>query len=188
MLFLLKRTVPGSLLGLAVLALVGLAVRHFQSAPVPLELSWPLVGIGLAVCGVVLCSDGLLHGALWLLFGRRYLGRYEELAGVFRRQSYAAMVCGALMAGVGEELVFRGCGGTAAYLLPAAVVFGLLHHIRRDLWPFTLWSVWEGTLFALALLYTGQLLPTMVAHFLHDVAGFLIFHHLNKKTQPKSNP
>lgn len=185
MLFLLKRTVPGSLLGLLVLALLGLTVRHFQTQPVPLEFSWSLALTGVGIVAVVLCSDGLLHGSLWLLFGKPYLRRYEQLAGVFRRQSYAAMICGALMAAVGEELVFRGCGGTAAYLLPAAVVFGLLHQIRWDLWPFTLWSIWEGTLFALALLYTGQLLTTMVAHFLHDLIGFLIFHHLNTGSASK---
>jgi membrane protease YdiL (CAAX protease family) len=183
MLFLLKRTVAGSLLALVVLAGLGLGVRHFQGHPPLPDFTWPLLLTGLVVCGVVLCSDGLLHGGLWLLFDQAYLRRYRELAGVFRHQSYAAMLCGAVMAGFGEELVFRGCGSTAAYLLPAAVVFGLLHHIRRDLWPFTLWSIWEGTLFALARLWTGELLPTMVAHFLHDVTGFLIFHHVNAVRQ-----
>jgi membrane protease YdiL (CAAX protease family) len=183
MLFLLKRTVADSLLALVVLAGLGMSVRHIQAQPVLPACTWPLALAGVVVGGVVLCSDALLHGGLWLLFGSPYLRRYEQLAGVFRGQSYPAMLCGALMAGVGEELVFRGCGSTAAYLLPAAVLFGLLHHVRWELWPFTLWSIWEGTLFALARLWTGQLLPTMVAHFLHDVTGFLIFHHLNRKQQ-----
>jgi membrane protease YdiL (CAAX protease family) len=180
MLFLLKRTVPGSLLGLLVLATLGLLARLYAPAPVAFCFSVPMALIGFAVCAIVLCSDGLIHAGLWLLFGERYLHRYEQLAGTFRGQSLAAMLCGALMAGVGEELVFRGLSANPAVLLGSAVVFGLLHHIRRDLWPFTIWSIWEGALFAFAVFVTGALLPTMIAHFLHDLIGFVIFRRLNR--------
>jgi membrane protease YdiL (CAAX protease family) len=180
MLFLLKRTVSGSLLGLLVLATLGLIARQLVPAAVPVEFSFSLALTGIVIGGIVIGSDGLIHGSLWLLFGQAYLGRYEQLAGTFRRQTLAAMVCGALMAGVGEELVFRGLSSNPAVLLPAAVVFGLLHHIRRDLWPITIWSIWEGVLFTLAVLYTGSLLPNMIAHFLHDLIGFLIFRHFNR--------
>src|SRR4051812_10859698 len=104
MFFLLKRTVAGSLPALLLLSLLGAIVRHFQTDPVPLGLTWSGVGMGALVCGVMLCSDGLIHGSLWLLLGERYLSRYRQLAGLFRQQSYPALVCGALMAGIGEEL------------------------------------------------------------------------------------
>jgi len=184
MLFLLKRTVSGSLLGLLVLAILGLIARQFVPAAVPVEFSFSQALTGIVIAGIVICSDGLIHGSLWLLFGQTYLGRYEQLASTFRQQTLAAMVCGALMAGGGEELVFRGLSPSPAVLLPGAVAFGLLHHIRRDLWPITIWSIWEGVLFALAVLYTGSLLPNMIAHFLHDLIGFLIFRHLNRTVAP----
>ena len=91
------------------------------------------------------------------------------------------MVAGAAMAGVGEELVFRGLSRAPAVLLLSAVAFGLLHHIRRRLWPFTLWSIWEGMIFAAALWWTGELAVTMTAHFLHDLLGFLIFRVENRR-------
>jgi membrane protease YdiL (CAAX protease family) len=175
MLFLLKRTVPSSLLALGFLLLLGLALRQIVPAPTPLEFSPGLVLSGVIVCGVVLCSDGLLHGVLGLLLGDWYRQRYAQLAGTFREQSPAAMLTGALMAGFGEEPVFRGLTMAPGPLLALAVLFGVLHHIRRDLWLFTLWSIWEGLLFAFALLWLGKLLPTMIAHFLHDLIGFLIF-------------
>ena len=183
MLFLLKRTVPSSLLALTVLTLVGLIFRHFIPTPTPLSFSFDELGTAIVVLTFVLSSDGVLHGSLWLGFGRSYLDRYHKLAAVFRHQSYAAMVCGALMAGIGEELVFRGQGSSPALLFPGAILFGLLHHIRRDLWLFTLWSIWEGMLFALALLWCGQLLPLMVAHFFHDLGGFLIFQRVNHENR-----
>ena len=84
------------------------------------------------------------------------------------------------MAGLGEEMVFRGLSRSAAVLLALAVAFGLLHHVRRRLWPFTLWSIWEGIVFAAALWGTGELAVTMIAHFLHDVLGFVIFRVENR--------
>jgi membrane protease YdiL (CAAX protease family) len=181
MLFLLKRTWAGGLVGLALLALLGLGLRHVLGAVPPVDPSWPNVLRGAAVVGAVLASDVSLHGAFCLVFGEPYRRRHRELAAVFRGQSLAAILAGAAMAGLGEELVFRGLSDAPTYLIGSAVVFGLLHHIRRSLWPFTVWAVWEGLLFAAALWYFRALSVTMTAHFLHDFAGFLIFRHLNAR-------
>jgi membrane protease YdiL (CAAX protease family) len=175
MLFLLKRTWLGGLIGLLVLTLLGLTARHFAPHPLPLEFSLSDFGWGVAAVGLVLVSDGLIHGVLLLLFGDRYRQKHRELAGIFRGQTLSAILLGSLMAGIGEELCFRSLDDGAAFLLAAAVIFGLLHHIRSSLWPFTLWSIWEGILFALAMLYFQRLGVTMTAHFLHDLTGFLLF-------------
>jgi membrane protease YdiL (CAAX protease family) len=179
MLFLLKRTWPGGLAGLAVLALCGLALRHVLGEVPPFAPSWQHLLLGVAVVGGVLVSDVSLHGLLCLVFGESYRRRHRELAAVFRGQTFAAILAGAAMAGLGEELVFRGLSDDGRVLVAAALVFGLLHHVRRSLWPFTLWAAWQGLLFAAALWYFRALSVTMTAHFLHDFAGFLIFRRLN---------
>jgi CAAX protease family protein len=184
MLFTLKRAVPGSLAGLAVLALLGLVLRQLVPAPPPLGPLGEVIPLGLRVYALVLASDGLIHGFLMLTFRERYLKRHRELGDVFAGQSYGAIVAGALMAGLGEELVFRGLSTDPIYLGVSAVVFGLLHHIRRNLWPFTLWAMWQGALFGVALHYTGLLGVTMVAHFMHDTTGFLLFRHLRRRAVP----
>ena len=43
--------------------------------------------LGVGVCGIVLVSDGLIHGALLLVFGDAYRKRHVALAGVFRGQT-----------------------------------------------------------------------------------------------------
>src|SRR5262245_1127994 len=186
MLFLAKRNVIGALAGLLVCVLLGVARRAMLPNPPPIEPSVKPVRLGVLVVSLVLCSDGLIHGALLLLFGEKYRRRHRELTDVFSGQTYAAMFAGALMAGAGEELVFRGLSTHPAYLGASAVVFGLLHHIRRDLWPFTLWAIWQGVLFGIALNWTGVLGVTMVAHFLHDLSGFLLFRYLRWVRQRKS--
>jgi membrane protease YdiL (CAAX protease family) len=175
MLFLLKRRCQDSFLALVVLTLLGLALRSISSVKPVLDFSGPALLLGLLVFAGLLGSDALLHGLCLFTFGEPYRRRYRELVDVFRGQSLAAMALGALMAGVGEELVFRGVSLQPAYLISAAVVFGLLHYIRRSLWPFTAWAVWQGLILALALYLTEMLAVTMTAHFLHDLAGFLVF-------------
>src|SRR5262249_29651845 len=145
MLFLLKRTVMGGIAGLLVLTALGLGLRHLlgDSAP-PLSFTVRTVCLGAAVCGVVLLSDALIHFILWRVCGEPYRRRYRELADVFRSQSVFAIATGGLMAGIGEELVFRGLLLTPWYLIPAAVVFGGLHQLPAPLSRFTIWFIWEG--------------------------------------------
>jgi len=181
MLFLLKRTVLGGLAGLLVLAAVGFGLRSWLSGVPPLEPSWRAAGLGLIIFLAVLTSDGTLHLLFTLLLGEPYRQRPRELAAVFRNQSLVAMLAGALMAGIGEESVFRGLSLQPVYLFLAAVAFGLLHHIRWSLWPFTVWAIYQGLLLAAGMYVTQSLFAVMVAHFLHDFAGFLIFRYLNRR-------
>jgi hypothetical protein len=174
MLFLLKRTWPGSVTGLAVLFLAALASHHLVGGGAPFVVNLWSAGLGLAVCAGAIVSDGLLHGVLIWAGGTGYRQRFHELAGVFRKQSLGAMAAGSLMAGLGEEPFFRGLSTDPLMLGTLAVAFGLFHHIRRRLWPFTLWAIYEGLLFAAAVLFTANLFVSMVAHGLHDLVGFAI--------------
>jgi hypothetical protein len=180
-LFLLKRTWPPALAALIVLAALGLGLRTLLSSGPEFGFSLRGLLLGIAVVSGVLLSDAALHGLGCLLFGESYRRRHRALAAVFLDQRFVAILAGAAMAGIGEELVFRGLGTSPLYLISAAVAFGLLHHVRRELWPFTVWSIWEGLLFAAALYVIQMLFVTMVAHFLHDLMGFLIFRYLNRR-------
>jgi membrane protease YdiL (CAAX protease family) len=163
-----------------VCAALGWALRALLGTGAAWGFSEQAVLLGAAVFAVVLASDVLIHGALCLLFGEPYRRRYRALAELFRGQSLAAMLVGAVLAGLGEELLFRGLGTGPLYLGGAAVLFGVLHHIRRSLWPFTVWAAYQGMLLAGALYLTQALCVTVVAHGLHDLAGFLVFRLRNR--------
>jgi membrane protease YdiL (CAAX protease family) len=184
MLFLLKRTWQGGLAGLILLTALGLMLRPLVPDPLPLELSLADVGWGLVTVGLVLLSDGLIHGSLLLVFGDTHRRKHRELAALFLHQTWPAILLGALMAGIGEELCFRGLDPGPAYLLGSALVFGLLHHVNRSLSLFTVWSIWQGVLFALGLFYFQRLGVTMTAHFLHDLTGFLLFRFVFNRRGP----
>jgi membrane protease YdiL (CAAX protease family) len=186
MLFLLKRKWITALLGLAALVLLGDSL-HLLSLRIPapgfgLSAGNALLGLGLFV--LIVASDGVVHGFLSLTFGDRYRDRYRDLAGIFRCQTLAAMLAGAAMAGIGEEYLFRGFSTQPVILAVSAIIFGLLHHIGRRFWPFTIWSGYQGLLLAGGVYFTDALFVTMVAHFLHDLCGFLIFRWFNRQEQP----
>ena len=95
------------------------------------------------------------------------------------------MATGGLMAGCGEELVFRGLSLEPGWLMLLAVLFGCCHSVRRSLFPIALWAVYEGLLLAAALLWTQSLLVTMIAHFLHDLVGFLLLGRYRATSMPR---
>jgi membrane protease YdiL (CAAX protease family) len=183
MLFLLKRRWPQALLGLAVLAALGFGLRSLLDRAPGITFSPMTLLLGVAAFAVVVASDVLLHGTCCAVFGAAYRQRHRELVEVFRGQSLAAILAGAAMAGFGEEPLFRGLARDPLYLAAGVIVFGFLHHVRRSLWPFTVWAAWQGVLLATALYVTGDLGVVMVAHFLHDLAGFLVFRRLNRRAK-----
>jgi membrane protease YdiL (CAAX protease family) len=191
MLFSIKNRFVPALLLLVLFVAGALLARH------ALHLTWRLeVYPGFArqltlALGVIAVSDALLHGGLWLALRDRYLTQYGALVAYFRPQGPLEIAAGGLLAG-GEEMVFRGVllealmsraeMGPVGAIALAALAFGALH-VPRDrpapsafhLAPFALWAVWEGVLLGGLYVATGSLLLLMVAHALHDVAGFSLF-------------
>jgi membrane protease YdiL (CAAX protease family) len=177
MLFLLKRTWQGGLAATLILIALAWPLRGLLTGAPAWEINPAAVRQALIAFAVILASDALLHLTYSITLGQRYWHRYFELAHLFHRQKLSAMLAGSLMAGLGEESLFRGLSSNPLLLALAAVLFGLLHHVRRSLWLFTFWSIYQGMLLAGAMYLTGNLFVPMLAHFLHDFTGFLIFRY-----------
>ena len=88
----------------------------------------------------------------------------------------------ALLAAFGEELLFRGALQPLIGLVPAALIFGLLHatslpHIVLA----SLLGLWLGLLYQ----WSGSLWPPIVAHLALDTAtGLLLTHRLGAEGLP----
>ena len=182
MLFSSKRRLTSMLLLVVLFTGLALVARRLLGLDWSWRLQpWWLIG-GLAL---VVLSDALLHGILWLLFGRRYLNRYQSLARYFSPQGGTEIVAGSLLA-TGEELFFRGVllqvavgqlgWSVGAALFLAALAFALLHLVsQRALAPFALWAFWEGVLLGTVYLFSGSILTAALVHSLHDAGGFTLF-------------
>jgi membrane protease YdiL (CAAX protease family) len=185
MLFSIKNRLGPTLFLLAVFVAGALTARRV------LGLGWSTApyshlarDVGLTVL-LIVTSDALLHLALVLLLRQRYIARFQALADYFRPQGPLEVVASGLLAGGGEELVFRGvllqsllsatAMGTVPAVVVSAILFGAMHTVRDPrLAPFALWAVWQGILLGAAYVATGSLLLTMIVHATHDGLGFTL--------------
>jgi membrane protease YdiL (CAAX protease family) len=118
------------------------------------------VGAGaLAAAIVVLLSDQLTRRTR---FGQRLARALGEALGPLSN-----VQCGllALVSGIAEEAFFRGALQPQVGLVLASLLFGAAHFApRRDLLPWTLFSVAAGFLLGWLFDATGNLIAPVVAH------------------------
>jgi hypothetical protein len=113
----------------------------------------------------------------------------ETMVPMFRGAGVVELALISLLAGVGEELLFRGVlqaalagwigGPLGAWIAIAAasVVFGLCHAVSRTYFVLaTLISVYLGLLFV----WTGNLLAPMAAHAVYDFAALVYLLYLRR--------
>lgn len=158
-----------------------------EGALVLVALVWAeLRGIPLTGGGVI---EGVLVGAgaaVGLALLNWYLlRRAPEIAGVAAirrlyhsslRPMFGGITSGDVLvisvaAGVGEELLFRGVLQPEVGLLPASLIFGLLHTGGSGTLAFGAWvAVMGGVLGGLAV-WTDGLLAPVIAHAAYDAAA-----------------
>lgn len=158
---------------LVVLAVVLARIFLGRLFPWPLSLD-PRDGLLGLVAAV---PPAVLVGALWLpplahigAVRRMREGILDRLAPILATPlaatSWTGMTGIAVCAGVGEELFFRGLLQSTMGILPSALVFGLFHVLTLS---YFLFATAMGLYFSLLLVWSGNLLPVIVAHAAYDV-------------------
>ncbi len=117
---------------------------------------------------------GLLAGAIVILLSRQITERSrwgEELAralaAVLGRLSIRECALLAILSGVAEEAFFRGALQPQVGLAAATLLFGLAHIApRRELLPWTLFSLAAGFLLGTLFDATGNLMAPVTTHVL----------------------
>lgn len=99
---------------------------------------------------------------------------------IFRAATTADLLALSCLAGLGEELLFRGLlqaavaetAGTTTGLVVASAIFGLAHSVTRG---YTIVATAVGFVFGGLWLATGNLLAPIVAHALYDFVALLLY-------------
>lgn len=104
----------------------------------------------------------------WLVDGVRAV-YHEVLVPLFSRFDTAGIVVVGVMAGVGEEWLFRGVLLPMIGWVMSSIVFGIAHIGGRSMIAFGVWASGMGFVLGGLALVTGGLTAPMVAHGVYDM-------------------
>lgn len=162
------------------LGVVGAGLLWLQGRPLDALFQVDARGVGLGVAAA-LPMFLFFHRLMTTPRGvfvpvRRFLE--STLRPVMRAWSGSQIACLAVLAGVGEEILFRGAiqgwvserAGEAAGLLLASALFGLAHSVNR---VYAITAGVMGIYLGLLAQVTGSLVAPMVTHALYDFLALL---------------
>jgi hypothetical protein len=169
---------PGALVRLALLGeglLVVVAFVWISWRELPLAWGGAVEGliVGCGAAGVLGAANlYLLRWAPELPGVRSVRQLYRDaLLPLFGRVTGTQIAIISLAAGAGEELLFRGAVQPELGLIPASVIFGLLHMGGRGTLAFGCWAMVMGAALGGLAIWTGGLLAPIVAHAVYDAAA-----------------
>lgn len=123
-------------------------------------------------------AAGLILGIALALASRVFFATFareltEELfVPVFGGTTPGDLALLSLLPGLGEEILFRGVLQPEIGLVPASLVFGLMHSgLSRRLLPYGLWATVVGALLGSLYLWSGNLWGCIAAHALVNALG-----------------
>jgi uncharacterized protein len=165
-----RRFLPIVALGEAILLAVALALAWWIR--VPLAPGPPVAGVAWGAAAAV--ALGAVNLACLRARGNRWPGgALRHVCRLIVRplfehvQVWHILVISAL-AGVAEEVLFRGVLQPLVGLTVASVVFGVVHVGGRSFIGYGVWAACIGALFGWLMVATGGLLAPIVAHAVYD--------------------
>jgi uncharacterized protein len=166
-----RRLLPIVVLGEGLLLATALAIAW--SSRLPLPLGHPIAGLAwgmfaAVVLGVVNLGFLRTQTAGWPGRALRYVCRVI-VRPLFEHVRMWHIVVISIMAGLGEELLFRGVLQPLIGLPLASLIFGAVHVGGRPFIGYGVWAACIGALFGWLMMVTGGLLAPIVAHAVYDM-------------------
>jgi uncharacterized protein len=165
-----RRLLPIVVLGEGILLATALGVAW--AARLPLPIGEPITGLAWGVCAAVALAIVNLvflraHAGGWPGGALRYVCRVI-VRPLFEHVHMWHILLISLLAGLGEELLFRGVLQPLIGLPLASLVFGAVHVGGRGFVGYGVWAACIGALFGWLMVVTGGLLAPIVAHAVYD--------------------
>jgi membrane protease YdiL (CAAX protease family) len=182
------RLLPIAVVGEGALALAGGLWLYAAAYQVALGATWTAMALGVGVAAALAVIQWWLQTRAprtTLVQGLRDLQRtvFEPLFGPL---SLPELVAISALAGVGEEIFFRGALQTAVGWPIATVLFGACHlGLSGRGWVLGVWATLAGGVLAWLAIVTGGLLAPIIAHAVYDLAALLwIRRQVRARTWP----
>jgi uncharacterized protein len=165
-----RRILPIVVLGEGILLAV--ACAYVGYADLPLEPGSWVGGVlwGLAAAGSLAGVNLMLlraRGSRWPGDSLRHVCRVI-VRPLFEHVTAAQIAVVSVLAGIAEELLFRGVLQSLVGLPAASLIFGAVHVGGRSFVGYGAWAACIGALFGWLMVTTGGLLAPIVAHAVYD--------------------
>ena len=142
--------------------------------------TWSLAAVSL---GMIAAVPPLLIILLLELHVDRYMpglrglrqSIHLVLAPLVGRMRFAEILALSALAGMSEEVFFRGVLQREAGVILTSVIFGLFHAVSL---PYVLWAAAVGGYLGWLAQWHGDLSAPIVAHTMIDIAGLLYIRHV----------
>lgn len=177
--------VEGGMLAIALLLSLLSAVPFWASV----HLDFISIALGI-VAGLVMLAGASAITESPFQFARRMQRDMDRLLGLFRGATLPDFLFISVLAGLGEEALFRGViqGGLEGYIgtplaiAVASVFFGLAHYISRT---YVVFAAALGALFGVLYVWSDNIAVPMIAHTAYDfVALWYVYRKPGWMPQP----
>ena len=111
------------------------------------------------------------------LIGPLRLKVITEIKEIFDNMNLAELVVISLLAGIGEEMLFRGVLQTHFGIIIASIVFGLMHSVSV---AYVIVTIIMGLYIGIIFESGGSLLVPMQLHFIYDLAALVYLKYIVK--------
>jgi membrane protease YdiL (CAAX protease family) len=165
-----RRILPIVILGEGALLIIACVAGWAAGVPLTVGPVWDGLLWGSAAAVVLAASNLWLlraRGSRWPGDALRYVCRVI-VRPLFEHVSPAQIAAISVLAGVSEELLFRGVLQPLVGLPAASVVFGAVHVGGRAFIGYGVWAACIGGVFGWLMVQTGGLLAPIVAHAVYD--------------------
>lgn len=168
---------------LLLLATIWVHLAHIDLLPLlMLKDAWPIL-IG-AASGVAMSLSSLVIAK----FARKYKDRFPFLSGfdelvstmlqpLFKEATPLDIFLIAFSSGFCEEVFFRGVLQTQLGLVPAAVIFGLVHCGGKQYLIYVIWAMLAGLLFGVLLQVSGGLWLPITMHVVNNLVSITMIRY-----------
>lgn len=108
----------------------------------------------------------------------------DDVAPMFSRVSLMDIFLIAVSSGFCEEIFFRGVLQMTLGIVPASILFGLVHCASLVMLPYALWTFFAGIFLGYLYIWTGSLWAAIFAHAINNLIVILFFRY-RKESAPR---
>jgi membrane protease YdiL (CAAX protease family) len=174
------------LLAIVLAWIIGVPLR--EQFPSEWSVAAGRIGVGAAGTVPLIVLLWAMVRSGWPIFRRLIEPARWLIDELFPSAHWSEFALIALLAGVGEEVLFRGVlqnvlvrwTGPAIGLILASFVFGLFHAVSRT---YFLWATLIGSYFGALAMYFGDLVAPVIAHALYDFTALMYLARLPSRSR-----